>query len=109
MKKGKNIYLSTPGLELATSRAIGKRSPHCVTYTLGFPGGKIEPYNIGTGGSSAPKHPFFQVQWLTATLIKEMVDMKYRTEKYIASKNNTEKQFQVKWRVYINNRSKVYM
>ena len=41
--------------------------------------------------------------------LKEMVDIKYRTEKYIASKNNTERKFQAKWQVYINNRSKVYM
>ena len=29
------------------------------------------------------------------------------TEKYIASKNNTERKFQAKWEVYVNNRSKV--
>ena len=33
---------------------------------------------------------------------------KLGTEKYIASKNNTEKTFQAKWQVYIYNRSKVY-
>ena len=42
-------------------------------------------------------------------VFKEMVDIKYRTEKYIATKNNTEKKIQAKWQVYINNRSKVYM
>ena len=42
-------------------------------------------------------------------VFKEMVDIKYQTERYIASKNNTEKKFQAKWQVYINNRSKVYM
>ena len=42
-------------------------------------------------------------------VFKEMVDLKYRTEKYIASKNNTEREFQAKWQVYINNRSIVYL
>ena len=28
---------------------------------------------FGTAGSSAPKHPFFQVQWLTTTLIMFML------------------------------------
>ena len=42
-------------------------------------------------------------------VFKEMVDLKYRTEKYIALKNNTERKFQAKWQVYINNRSKVYL
>ena len=42
-------------------------------------------------------------------IFKEMVDLKYRTEKYIALKNNTERKFQAKWQVYINNRSKVYL
>ena len=34
-------------------------------------------------------------------VFKEMVDIKYQTEKYIASKNNTERKFQAKWQVYI--------
>ena len=47
------------------------------------------------------KRPNFDV-------FKERVDIKYQTEKYIASQNNTEKKFQAKWQVFINNRSKVY-
>jgi len=47
------------------------------------------------------KRPNFDV-------FKERVDIKYRTEKYITSKTNTEKKFQKKWQVFINNRSKVY-
>ena len=34
------------------------------------------PIQLGTAGSSAPKHPFiitFQVQWFTATLIRAIV------------------------------------
>ena len=30
----------------------------------------------------------------------KQVDVKYRTEKYIAVKNNTQKQFQAKWLLY---------
>ena len=30
----------------------------------------------------------------------ELVDQKYRTEKYIAVKNNTQKQFQARWQLY---------
>jgi len=41
-------------------------------------------------------------------VFEEIVDIKYRTEKYIASKNNTERKFQAKWQVYIINTSNVY-
>ena len=33
---------------------------------------------------------------------KAMLDVKYRTEMYLASKNNKVKQFQPKWQIYIN-------
>ena len=33
---------------------------------------------------------------------KEIVKVKFRTEKYIAMKNNTELNFQARWQPYIN-------
>ena len=33
---------------------------------------------------------------------KNLVKAKFRTEKYIATKNNTERNFQARWRPYIN-------
>ena len=35
-------------------------------------------------------------------VFKEMVDIKYRTEKYIDSKNNTKRKFQAKWQLHLN-------
>ena len=35
-------------------------------------------------------------------IFKIMLDVKYRTEMYLASKNNKVKQFQAKWQLYIN-------
>ena len=35
---------------------------------------------------------------------KEIVEVKFRTEKYIAMKNNTERKFQARWQPYINSR-----
>ena len=68
MKKGKNIQASTPGFELAPCRLVGKHSPHCATYALGNLGLKFS-YIIKYSRLKSPKMPFFQVQWLTATLI----------------------------------------
>ena len=59
--------MSTPGFKLATSRSVGKRSPHCATYALEFPGAKFS-YIIRYSRLKCPTTPFFQVQWLTATL-----------------------------------------
>ena len=42
-------------------------------------------------------------------VFKEIIDIKYRTEKYISSKYNTERKCQAKWQVYINDGSKVYV
>ena len=36
--------------------------------------------------------------------LKAMLEVKYRTEMYLASKNNKVKQFQAKWQLYINAR-----
>ena len=33
---------------------------------------------------------------------KNLVEAKFRTEKYIATKNNTERNFQARWQPYIN-------
>ena len=33
---------------------------------------------------------------------KDIVKVKFRTKKYIAMKNNTERNFQARWQVYIN-------
>ena len=33
---------------------------------------------------------------------KDLVNVKFRTEKYIATKNNTERNFQARWQLYIN-------
>ena len=38
-------------------------------------------------------------------VFKELIDLKYRTEKYIAVKNNTQKKFQARWHLYIINNS----
>ena len=35
-------------------------------------------------------------------IFKVMLDVKYRREMYLASKNNKVKQFQAKWQFYIN-------
>ena len=37
-------------------------------------------------------------------IFKAMLEVKYRTEMYLASKNNKVKQFQAKWQLYINAR-----
>ena len=34
MKKGENDVISIPGIELAISRSVSKRSPNCATYAL---------------------------------------------------------------------------
>ena len=34
--------------------------------------------------------------------LKEVINMKYKTEKYIAVKNNTQRKFQAKWKVFID-------
>ena len=36
---------------------------------------------------------------------KDIVKAKFRTEKYIATKNNTERNFQARWQLYINSLS----
>ena len=36
------------------------------------------------------------------TAFKEIVETKFRIEKYIAIKNNTEVKFQARWQLYIN-------
>ena len=33
---------------------------------------------------------------------KEVIKMKYKTEKYIAVKNNTQRKFQATWKVFID-------
>jgi len=33
---------------------------------------------------------------------KEVINMKYKTEKYIAVKNNTQRKFQARWKVFID-------
>ena len=68
MKKEKNIQASTPGFELAPCRLVGKHSLHCATYALGNLDLKLS-YIIKYSRLKSPKMPFFQVQWLTATLI----------------------------------------
>ena len=37
-------------------------------------------------------------------IFKAVLNVKYRTEMYLASKNNKEKQFQAKWQYYIDAR-----
>ena len=32
----------------------------------------------------------------------EVINMKYKTEKYIALKNNTQRKFQARWKVFID-------
>ena len=36
------------------------------------------------------------------SVFKYIVEAKFRTEKYIAIQNNTERNFQAKWQLYIN-------
>ena len=60
--------MSAPGIELPTSCSLGKRSPHCATYAPDIHRGTFS-YLIKYSRLKCPKHPFFQVQWLTATLI----------------------------------------
>ena len=60
--------MSTPGIELPTSCSLGKHSPHCATYAPDIHRGTFS-YLIKYNRLKCPKHPFFQVQWLTATLI----------------------------------------
>jgi len=38
------------------------------------------------------------------TVFKEMINMKYKTEKYIALKNNTQRKFQAKWKLFIDSK-----
>ena len=38
----------------------------------------------------------------TLSAFKNIVNAKFRTEKYIATKNNTERNFQARWQLYIN-------
>ncbi len=38
-------------------------------------------------------------------VFKELVHLKYRTEKYIAVKNNMQSKFQTRWHLYISNNS----
>ena len=33
---------------------------------------------------------------------KEVINMKYKTEKYIAVKNNTQRKFQARWKLFID-------
>ena len=33
---------------------------------------------------------------------KEVINMKYKTEKYIAVKNNTQRKFQAWWKIFID-------
>ena len=33
---------------------------------------------------------------------KEMINMKYKTEKYIAVKNNLQRKFQARWKLFID-------
>ena len=33
---------------------------------------------------------------------KEVINMKYNTEKYIAVKNNTQRNFQARWKIFID-------
>ena len=42
----------------------------------------------------------FQFKFLSA--FKNLVKAKFRTEKYIATKNNRERNFQSRWQPYIN-------
>ena len=58
MNKGKIILMSTSGFELATSRSVGKRSPHLATYTLGFPRAKFS-YIITYSRLKCTQTPFF--------------------------------------------------
>ena len=71
MKKGKNKKNTTPGYELGDSPSAGEQSSYCATCTRGNRIGKFS-YIIRYSRLKYPKtpfHGFFQVQWLTATLI----------------------------------------
>ena len=63
--------MSTPGIKPVTSRSASKHSPHCATYTLGIRRGKFS-YIIMYSRLKWPQTPFFQVQWLTATLTQDV-------------------------------------
>ena len=50
------------------------------------------------GGGLQPPQP---LPWIHLCF-KDIVKAKFRTEKYIAMKNDTERHFQASWQLYIN-------
>ena len=58
MKQGKNILPFTLGIELPTSHSVGKRSPHCATYTSDIRRGTFS-YLIRYSRLKCPKTPVF--------------------------------------------------